>query len=281
MKLEVEVDEVRNQQRATIIAAVELRKCGRRWQRRKGVEKRLGFDPAQQDSEGEEEAVAAGRAMRERQRARLEQVPELPDRYGPTSVRAPSPHPDAPPAKRRRVSLASTSDAEDTAPTQADTTPFRLNSDSESDHPHSSHPDTDAPPTKVRRVRLPSNSDEECHPLRIDSDIDSERAPLERSDPSHGLQRSFSSDDDESIGPSLGIVRRGRGGRRRCHARTRRRAANPFIHFEAKEGDDEESSSDSETSPRAESAKNALPSPVSSDADSDSDTDSVFDSDSE
>ena len=45
------------------------------------MEKRLGFDPAQQDSEGEEEAVAAGRAMRERQRALLTQVPELPDRY--------------------------------------------------------------------------------------------------------------------------------------------------------------------------------------------------------
>ena len=53
MKLVVEVDEVRDQQRATVIAAVELRKKGRRWQKRKGVEKRLGFDPEQQDSEGE------------------------------------------------------------------------------------------------------------------------------------------------------------------------------------------------------------------------------------
>ena len=115
MHLEVEVDEVRDQQRATIIAAVELRKRGRKWQRRKGVEKRLGFDPAQQDSEGEEDAVAAGRAMRERQRALLTQVPELPDRYDPTSVRPPSPRSDAdaPHSKRRRVRLASTSDAED------------------------------------------------------------------------------------------------------------------------------------------------------------------------
>ena len=80
MHLVVEVDEVRDQQRATVIAAIELRKKGLRWQRRKGVAKRLGFDPAHADSEGEEEAVAAGRAMRERERARLEQVPELPDR---------------------------------------------------------------------------------------------------------------------------------------------------------------------------------------------------------
>ena len=71
MNLVVEVDEVRDQQRATVITAVELRKTGRSWRRRKGVQKRLGFDPAQQDSEGEEEAVAAGQAMRERQRELL------------------------------------------------------------------------------------------------------------------------------------------------------------------------------------------------------------------
>ena len=52
MKVVVEVDEVRDQQRATIIAAVELRKKGLRWRKRKGVEKRLGFDPAQDESEG-------------------------------------------------------------------------------------------------------------------------------------------------------------------------------------------------------------------------------------
>ena len=102
------------------------------------MEKRLGFDPAQHDSEGEEEAVAAGRAMRERQRALLTQGPELPDRYDPTSERPPSrlsttPDSDAPPSKRRRVRLASTLDAEETPPTQPDLTPFRLNSDSEAE----------------------------------------------------------------------------------------------------------------------------------------------------
>ena len=148
MKLVVEVDDVRDQQRATVIAAVELRKKGRRWQRRKGVEKRLGFDPAQQDSEGEEEAVAAGRAMRERQRALLTQVPELPDRYDPTSLRPPSPRsdPDATPNKRRRVRLASTSDGEDLPSeirTEPDATPFGLNSDSEAEStPHTYDPIT-------------------------------------------------------------------------------------------------------------------------------------------
>ena len=115
--------------------------------------------------------------------------------------------------------------------------------------------------------------------------------PIERSGPSHGgqpqaaptpreTQRRFSSDDDELIGPSLGIVRRCRGGRRRCHARTRRRFANPFIQFEAEEGDDDESGSELESSPLAEPAKNTLPSPLSSDADSDSDSVSDSDSDS-
>ena len=113
------------------------------------MEKRLGFDPAQQDSEGEEEAVATGRAMRERQRALLTQVPELPDRYDPTSVRPPSRHSDtldALPAKHRRVRLASSSDAEDMptgSTTQADLTTFRLNSDSEPEStPHTYDPIT-------------------------------------------------------------------------------------------------------------------------------------------
>ena len=89
----------------------------------------------------------------------------------------------------------------------------------------------------------------------------------------------FSSDDDESIGPSLGIVRRGRGCRRRCHGRTRRRVANPVIQFEAKEADDDESGSELESSPRVRPAKNTIHSPLSSEANSD--PDSFFDSDSD
>ena len=139
MKLEVEIDEVRDAQRAKVIAAVEARRTGLIWQRRKGVEKRLGFDPAQVEPEGEEEALAAGREMRVRQRAVLSQVPDLPDRYDPTSVRPPSrrsatPEPDAPPAKLQRVRLPSISDDEDQPPEHSchpDLTPLRLGSDSE------------------------------------------------------------------------------------------------------------------------------------------------------
>ena len=103
------------------------------------MEKRLGFDPAQVEPEGEEEALAGGKAMPHRQRALLSQVPDLPDRYYPTSVRPPSrrsatPELGAPPAKLQRVRLPSISDDED-LPSELrrhpDLTPFRLGSDSE------------------------------------------------------------------------------------------------------------------------------------------------------
>ena len=282
MKLEVEVDEVRDQQRATIIAAVELRKTGLRWQRRKGVEKRLGFDPVQDDSEGEEEAIDAGRAMRVRQRALLTQVPDLPDRYDPTSVRPPSrrsatPDPDAPPTKRNRIRLPSTSSAR--AP---------------SHRPSSPHPDTT--PAKLLPVHLPSNSEEDLpsesrlHPLRIDSDSESERPTLSvehsgqpQAAPTTPVwRRRIGSDDEEDtteLAPGRqGLIRKRKVGRRLPEHR-RRRTANAFIQFEAEEGDDDESGAESELSPRAKPNHKTLPSSSSSEADSDSE--SVFDSDSD
>ena len=77
-------------------------------------------------------------------------------------------------------------------------------------------------------------------------------------------QRRFSSDEEEE----LVRPRRGRG--RRTHARV----ANPFIQFEAEEGDDEESGSESESAPHAEPAHNSVTSTQTSDSDSDSDSDS-------
>ena len=105
------------------------------------MEKRLRFDPAQVEPEGEEEALAAGKAMRDRQRALLAQVPDITDRYNPTSVRPPScpsatPNPDAPPAKLQIVRLPSNSDEEDLPREHnrnPDSTPFRIDSDNEFD----------------------------------------------------------------------------------------------------------------------------------------------------
>ena len=217
MNLEVEIDEVRDAQRATVIAAVEARRTGLIWQRRKGVEKRLGFDPAQVEPEGEEEALAAGRAMRDRQRALLSQVPDLPDRYDPTSARPPSrrsatPDPDAPPAKLQRVRLPSISDDEDLPPAHRrhpDSTPFRIESDTEFE--------------ELRPSPLPPDSGTQIA-LNL---LFGEHAPqVEKSGPSHGgdgsaaptpreTQRLFSSDEEEDsmerAAPRAGLVRRGRG----------------------------------------------------------------------
>ena len=240
--------------------------------------KRLGFNPAEQDSEGDEEAVAAGLEMRERQRALLTQVPELPDRYDPTSVRAPSPHSDAPPAKLRRVHLASTSDAEDLpseSRTEPDTTPFRLNSDSEAESTRHTYDPVTQFVVDILELEGPRVT-----PVRPPLKAKPIQPPVEPSGPSHGgtalaaptpreTQRRFSSDDEaEWVRP-----------RRVRRHRTHTRVANPFIQFEAKEGDDEESGSESESASRAEPAQNTLHSSVSSDADSDSD--SIFDSDSD
>ena len=226
--------------------------------------------------------MAAGRAMGERQRALLTQVPELPDRYDPTSVRAPSrsSDPDAPPSKRRRVHLASSSDEEDTPPAQPDLTPFRLNSDSEPESkPHTFDPITQVV-VDMLELEGPSTPVRPVHPP-----VKAKQPPVEPSGPSHGgialaaptprvSQRRFSSDDEdppvrvesfpfgpiptdatlsaseeeESVewsGPRLGQVRRGRRGGRtvRRHARSRPRRSNPFVEMEAEEGDGEESGS--------------------------------------
>ena len=129
-----------------------------------------------------------------------------------------------------------------------------------------------------------------------------EDAPhVEKSGPSHGgdacpaptprmTQRVFSSDEEEStewVGPRLGLVRRGRCGRRARHPpRRRRRAANPFVQFAAEDGYDEESAAESESAPRSSPTHPAMPTSssthtqsASSDSDdSESTTESTTDS---
>ena len=180
-------------------------------------------------------------------------------------------------------------DAEDTAPTQPDTTPFRLNSDCEAEStPHTYDPITQV---VVDMLELEGPRVRRSHPVR--RPVKATKPTVEPSGPSHGgtalagptpreSQRRFSSDDegppvpvvslpfgqiptdptlssddeDESeewIGPRLGLVRRGRGGGHtvRKRTRTRRRLpANPFVQMEAEEGEEEESAAESESPPR-------------------------------
>ena len=193
--------------------------------------------------------------MRDRQRALLTQVPDLPDRYDPTSARPPSrrsatPDPDAPPNKLQRVRLPSNSDDEDLVlehRRHPHTTPLRIDSDAELE--------------ELRPSPLPPDSGTQIA-LNL---LFGEHAPqVEKSGPSHGEDASaartpresqplFSSDEDDEesmewAAPRAGLVRRGRGGRPARHPpRRRRRAANPFVEFEAEEGDDEESGSESDS----------------------------------
>jgi hypothetical protein len=187
----LEVDEVRDQHRAPVIAAVELRGRGLRWQRRKGVAKRLGFDPAQQDSEGEEEAVAAGRAMRERQRARFEQVPDLPDRYDPTEARPPSRRsdPNDTRAKLRRVRLPSNS--EEVIPSESSRHPLRIDSDSASER------QTLAPYTISQRAFNRLFGEETQAPLPVERSGASQSGQPQAA-PTAPLWRRRISSDDES-----------------------------------------------------------------------------------
>ncbi len=248
----LEIDEVRDAQRNHIIAAVEARRKGLIWPRRKGVVKRLGFDPAQDVSEGEE-AVAAGREMRARQRARLTQVPDLPDRYDPTTARPPcrrtaTPDPDAPPPKLRRVQLPSISDDEDLPSEyriEPDTAPFRLASESETEETHPSpHSGTQIVLNMLFGENAPRAITSNPAPPTVEHSGPSHRGIALAAPTTRETQRRFSSDDDEEewVRP-----RRGRGGRGRTHARR----SNPFVQFEAEEGDDEESGSESESSPRS------------------------------
>ncbi len=88
------------------------------------------------------------------------------------------------------------------------------------------------------------SSDEEDLPAQVDT------FPLQPAQTDQPPQSLLSSDEEgesaDWVGPSLGLVRRGRGGGRSTrHPARRRRVANPFIQFEAEEGDDEESGSES------------------------------------
>ena len=116
--------------------------------------------------------------------------------------------------------------------------------------------------------------------------VKANQPPVKASGPSHGgdgqpapriqdTQRRFSSDDDEWVGPRIGIVRKGRRGGRPVRRNARRPSANPFVQFEAEEGDDEETGSELESSPRAAPAHRTQTSHTS---DSDSDSNDLDDS---
>ena len=126
----------------------------------------------------------------------------------PSSRLSATPDTDPPRAKRRRVRLPSNSDAEDISAetsTQADTTPFRINSDSEPEPTHHTY-DT-ITQVVVDMLELEGPRVSPVHPP-----VKATQPPVEPSGPSHGgvalaaptpreTQRRFSSDDEDPPAP--------------------------------------------------------------------------------
>ena len=70
-----------------ILTDKQARDSGLVWSRRRGVQKRLGLSPDNKGEETEQEALAAGKALREKTRKRLEGVIDFPDKLIPQDLR--------------------------------------------------------------------------------------------------------------------------------------------------------------------------------------------------
>ena len=164
----IEILSIEDPERDRIISDAEAKRLGLRWNRRKGLTKRLGFDPQQTNEEDDAEAVQQGTAMRQRLRDRLNHIPDIPDHFPPPEQpeplrrRASSPENQAPRSyKRIRLELADSEEPENSTPNEifnpsvshidsveipvpdgAAAHPLIINSDSEDDLP--------APPSRTR-----------------------------------------------------------------------------------------------------------------------------------
>ena len=138
----VEHDRVENPGGDLIIRNSEARRVGLLWSRRRGAEKRAGIDLSDILEETEDEAMAAGRQMRTRLGALLNQIPDLPDRYNPNdqvSLRQSGHSPEnevgaASKRKYRRIEMAVETDEEDDA--QSELTSANLNFSASTNKPN-------------------------------------------------------------------------------------------------------------------------------------------------
>ena len=80
-------DKIENPGGDIILTAKQARDSGLVWSRRKGVEKRLGMTHVDNGEENEQEALAAGKALKEKTRKRLVDVEEEPDKLIPQDLR--------------------------------------------------------------------------------------------------------------------------------------------------------------------------------------------------
>ena len=255
IEITVEVDPVIQANRESIISLIEARRRGLLWARRKAPLSHLGYDPTAPQSEGEEDAVAAGQEMRARARVRLTQVPDLPDSYDPRDAaaaprRAPSttPSEDEPPAKRARVRFASDAsqdsvDSDPLIPTQ-----HQPNYNTQL----AMHMIFGDPMPLAQRISTLRILPRETGPSTATSSSNTRETGPSNTSASAPTRRIASSDEEDT--PvwqplPLGAVRLGRGGGRRRgrSARARRARSNAFILSETAEGSDTDGESESET----------------------------------
>ena len=152
----VELLTIENPARELVLADLEARRLGLRWKRRRGVARRLGFDPLEQTEEDDEQAVEQGHQMRQRLRDRINQVPDIPDHLPP---------PDLNPRRRSRS----------VSPENQTPRPLKRVRMLEED----SDPDDSLPLSAIQRPRSPV-AGTSAQPLRIDSDGEEAPPPVRR-----------------------------------------------------------------------------------------------------
>ena len=210
----VEMLTIENPAKEMVLADLEARRLGLRWRRRRGVVRRLGFDPLEPTEENDEEAVDQGHQMRQRLRERINQVADIPDHFPPPDQnprrrsRSVSPENETPRPRKRVRMQEEESDAEDSLPLSALNRPQSPIADTAA-QPLRIESDSEEAPTPARRARRrPRSRRRARNPFVLseaeEEQSDGEAAPVHsstraRSDSSSTDSSESSSDSDDSF----------------------------------------------------------------------------------
>ena len=186
-----------------------LKQIGLRWNRRKDLTKRLGYDPQQTNEEDDAEAVQQGNVMRQRLRERINRVPDVPDHFPPPEPhaphrrRAPSPENQAP-RRYKRIRLETDSDEGENVTHGEPFEPLSSHPGSEGAAGHSiiitsdSDDDQPPPPARSRPIRDPRNRRRSPNPFLLD-----EAEEADESDDDQPAHRRTSDSVSDSLADSL------------------------------------------------------------------------------
>ena len=217
----VELLTIENPARELVLADLEARRLGLRWKRRRGVARRLGFDPLEQTEETDEAAVEQGHEMRQRLRDRINQVPDIPDHLPPPDLnprrrsRSVSPENQTPRPRKRVRMLEGDSDTDDSMPLSALQRPLSPDSGSSAEPLRIDSDVEDAPPP-VRRPRAKRRAHRRSRNPFILSEAEEgqwegEEAPEHSSTRVRSESSSSDSSESSSIQMSLSLLTMGAG----------------------------------------------------------------------